>query len=474
VSGRTPHALAERFVQGPITPTLARFAWPLLLTNLSHALAGTWGALWAGQVLGPNALTAVATGSVLLYMVMGTAQGIGTAAGVAIGQSLGAGDARAVKRVVGSAVGVVLVVSVSLAAVGWWLSPRIVEGLGTPAPARDFAVTHLRFTCLTMPSHFTYMVMVMLLRGSGDAHTPMRFTLLWIGLGLLLAPALLAGWGPLPALGIAGLGLGALMSSSIALGGLVAFIYWRRSPIALHGADLRHFRPDPVLWRLLLRRGVPQALESVVVQGAYFTVLAMVNRYGADTAAAYAAAAQLWVYVQLPSNAVAMAMSPMAAMNIGAGRWDRVALIARRGCVLAAGLALLAMVGVYALGERPLRLFVPQGGPVLEQAWQINLHVLWGWVALAVSMGLFAIMRANGVMLAPMLIFAAAMWGIRVPFAAALEPWLGASAIWWSFPASAIGAAGVAWAWYRRGSWRRQGLLIGGEDSRADEGRLGE
>lgn len=474
MSGPNPHPLAGRFVDGPITPTLARFAWPLLLTNLAHALAGTWGALWAGQVLGANALIAVTSASVLLYMVMGTAQGIGTAAGVAIGQSLGAGDVRAVKRVVGSAVGVVLVVSITLAAFGWWLSPRIVDALETPAPSRDFAVTHLRFTCLTMPSHFTYMVMVMLLRGSGDAHTPMRFTLLWIGLGLLLAPALLVGWGPLPSLGIAGLGLGGLLASSIALGALVANIYVRRLPIALHGEDLRHFRPDPRLWRLLLKRGVPQALESLVVQGAYFTVLTMVNRYGATTSAAYAAAAQLWVYVQLPSNAVAMAMSPMAAMNIGAGRWDRVALIARRGCVLAACLSLLAMAAVYLLGEWPLRLFVPQGGPVLEMAWQINLQVLWGWVALSVSMGLFAIMRANGAMLAPMLIFAATMWGIRVPFAAGLEPWWGAAAIWWSFPASALGAAAVAWAWYRWGGWRRQGLLIGGEDSRADEGHLGE
>ena len=64
------------------------------------------------------------------------------------------------------------------------------------------------------------------------------------------------------------------------------------------------------------------------------SLLAMVNSYGATTAAAYAAAAQLWGYVQLPSNALAMAMTAMAAMNIGAGRWDRVAQIARRGCAL--------------------------------------------------------------------------------------------------------------------------------------------
>lgn len=475
---RPAHALAGRFVDGPITPTLARFALPLLATNFMHTLAGTWAALWAGQTLGPNALTAVATANVLTYMVMGSAQGIGTAAGVAIGQSLGAGDTRAVKRVVGGAIGLVLVLSLALAALGWALAPRIVAAMGTPPEARALALTHLRATCLSMPGIFTYLVMMMLLRGAGDARTPFRFTLVWIGLGLLLSPGLMAGWGPLPALGIAGLGVGALLANGVALGLLVLYTRWKDSPIALRGRDLAHLRPEPRLVALLGRRGVPQALESLVVQGAYFTLLAMVNRYGAETAAAYAAAAQLWTYVQMPSNALALAMSSMAAMNIGAGRWDRVALIAGRGCGLSLAIAVLATAVVYALGEWPLRLFVPGGGPVLAQAWQINLYALWGWVALSITVGLFAIMRANGAMAAPMLIFAGTMWVMRVPFAAGLQPWLGPAAIWLSFPFGTLSSALVAWWWYRWGSWRRQGLMLEAAqteaESQAEAGHVGE
>ena len=61
-----PHLPASRFVAGPITPTLLRFAWPLLATNLLHAAASTWSAVWIGQVLGSNALAAVATATVLV------------------------------------------------------------------------------------------------------------------------------------------------------------------------------------------------------------------------------------------------------------------------------------------------------------------------------------------------------------------------------------------------------------------------
>ncbi len=464
----------HRFIAGPITPTLAVFALPLLMTNLLHSLAGTWGAIWVGQLLGPNALTAVATANVIMLMVMGTAMGIGTAAAVAIGQSMGAGDLQAVKRVVGSAVMFVMIFSLCLAAAGWLLSPALVDWMATPEPAREFAITHLRYTCLSMPSIFTYLVMMMIMRGSGDAHTPFKFTVLWIGLAVLLGPMLLQGSFGLPQLGIAGLGVANLLGNATSLGVMVVYIYLKRSPIALYGKDIRHLRPDPVLMGLLVRRGVPMALETLVVQGSYFALLALVNTYGAATAAAYSGAAQLWVYVQMPSTALSTSMSSMAAMNIGAGRWNRVEHIALRGCLMSVGISALATAVIYALGDAPLRLFIPQGGEVLDKAWHINTQALWGWIALSVSLGLFGIMRANGAMLAPMLIFAATMWVLRVPFAMLLRPVLGEDAIWWSFPFGSICSAVIAWGYYHWGGWRRQKLMLASVDPAVDELRLGE
>lgn len=455
------HPLASRFVAGPIAPVLMRFALPLLATNLLHAASSTWAALWVGQLLGANALPAVATAAVLVFMLMGAVMGMGTAAGVAIGQSLGAGDMGAVKRVAGCALAFVAGFSLLVAAAGWALAPLLIDALGTPAEVRSHAVVHLRFTCLSMPAIFLYLVLVMMLRGTGDARTPFRFTLVWIGLSLLLVPLLLR------ALGIAGVGLANLLSAGTALAALLAYVYRHRLPIALHGEDIRHLRPERTLLLLMLRRGVPMALESVVTQGAYFALLGLVNRHGAATAAAYAGAAQLWTYVQVPGNALAASMSAMAAMNIGAGRWPRVEQIALRGCLASLAVSTLAALLIYALGaafdDLPLRLFIrgdDAGGEVLAQARRIHFIALWGWIALSITMGLFAVVRANGAMLAPTLIFVVTMWVFRVPFAVGLEPWLGSAAIWWSFPFGSISSALLAWAYYRWGGWRRRPLML--------------
>lgn len=54
--------------------------------------------------VGADALTAVVTANLFSQMMMGAANGLGSACGVAIGQSLGAGDLKSVTRVVGTTI----------------------------------------------------------------------------------------------------------------------------------------------------------------------------------------------------------------------------------------------------------------------------------------------------------------------------------------------------------------------------------
>jgi Na+-driven multidrug efflux pump len=121
---------------------------------------------------------------------------------------------------------------------------------------------------------------------------------------------------------------------------------------------------------------------------------------------------------------------------------------------------LLAAALVYASGDLPLKLFLPEGGEELRIARDINEIVLWGWIFLAITNGLSAMVRANSAMLAPTLIYATTMWVMRVPFALMLLPLIGAAAIWWSFPLGTIGSASLALAYYRWGGWRKNKLMV--------------
>lgn len=450
----------RRLLEGSISRNLLRFALPLLTTHLLHSLAGTWTAIWVSHTLGANALIAVVNGNIFMMLVMGAAMGVGMSAGVAIGQSRGAGNTGAIKRMAGSAVSFVVLLAVGVALAGILAAPTLVDVMRIPASARADAITYLRVTCASMPSLFLLIVLMMMLRGTGDARTPFRFTLVWIGVGGVLSPALLTGAFGLPALGIAGVALGGLIGCTTAMVAMILHIYRARLPLALRGAQLRHLRPEPELVGLLVRRGLPMALETLIVQGSYYLMLSMVNAHGAATAAAYSAAAQLWNYVQMPALAIASSMSAMAAINIGAGHWPRVERIALRGCLISAGVTTLATAILYAMGDAPLRLFLPDGGESLAIARSINYQVLWGWIAISVSLGLSAMVRANAAMLAPTLIYLVTMWLIRIPFAAWMQPVIGLSAIWLGFPLGTITSALMAWAYFRWGGWRRNRPML--------------
>lgn len=451
---------AQVLIDGPITPTLARFALPLLVTNFLQIVTTTSAAIWVSHILGANALTAVVIANIFAQIMIGAANGLGAACGVAVGQSVGSGDLQSVKRVVGTSLSFVVGLSLLVAAAGVIFAPAIIGNMGTPEPARDLAITYLRWTCATLPSQFAFVVVLVMLRNTGDARTPFLFTFVWIILSLVLSPILLTGAFGAPKLGIAGLAVGNLLANALALTAMIVYVYVAHLPLALRGAELRLLVPERELLTTLVRRGVPTALETFIVHGAYFTLLAVVNAQGAVTAAAYSGAAQLWGYVQMPSNALSASMTAMAAINIGAGRWERVARITLRGTALSVACSATATLIILGLGETLLRLFIPEGGEVLAMARTINQNALWGWIFLSISMGVFAVVRANGEMLAPAITFGLTMWFLRIPFAIWMQPVLGVTAIWWSLPIGSITSAALSYAYYRWGGWRKRGLMV--------------
>ena len=116
-------------------------------------------------------------------------------------------------------------------------------------------------------------------------------------------------------------------------------------------------------------------------------------------------------------------------------------------------------VVVYSSGKLLLTLFLQEGSEALQAALDVNAVVLWAWPMIAISYGLFGIIRANGVMLPSVIIFALTMLGVRLPFAYFMQTKLGAAAIWWSFPVATLSAALLTFTYYRWGKWRQQTLL---------------
>jgi putative MATE family efflux protein len=450
---------AAVLVEGPIGSTLLMFSLPILASSVLQSINASVNAAWIGNILGARALTASANANSLLFFLLSACFGVGVAASILVGQSLGARDVSEAKRIVGTAFGFFAAISLAMAAIGVAAAPQALLAMRTPPDALPLAAAYLRVIFIALPGMYLYTFVMMSLRGAGDSRTPFAFLLISAALDVGLNPLLIKGIGPLPALGIAGSALATLIAQWSTLIALVLWLYWSRHMLCLTGAELRYLRVDPEILRALIGKGVPIGLQIIVMSSSMIVMVGLVNHYGSVTVAAYGACFQLWNYIQMPAFAVGSAVSAMAAQNVGARRWDRVARIAVIGVVYNVLLTGALVVAVTLVDHQAFALFLGDNAEAIAIALRIHLIVSWSFVLFGISFVLASVVRATGAVLAPLLIMVVALWAVRIPVALALTPGLRADAIWWSFPVGSLASLLMIVAYYRYGHWRKVPMI---------------
>ncbi|MFL6768664.1 MAG: MATE family efflux transporter [Sphingomicrobium sp.] len=445
--------------QGPIGRSLLLFALPTLASSILQSLNGSINSIWIGRFLGETALASTFNANFIMFLLMAFVFGFGMAATVIIGQFWGRHDIDGSRRVMGTAVGAFVPIAAAIALIGWVGSPALLRLLAMPADAMPLALAYLRTIFMAMPAILLLVLMMMALRGSGDALTPMWFMILAVILDAGLNPLLILGIGPLPRLGIAGSALATVIANYVSLIGLIIYIYRRDLPLRLKGSELRYLMPDRQLLGAIIRKGLPMGLQMIVISSSALATIGLVNREGVDTTAAFGVAMQLWTYLQMPAMALGAAVSAMAAQNIGAGKWDRVSEITRSGIIYTFMITGI-LVTLLAVADRPaLALFLGEHSPALPIARHIQLLATWSFLLFGVTMILFGTVRANGAVIGPLIILAIGLYPVRLGFALGAYPWLGADALWLSFPVSSLANVAMAIGFYRHGGWRKARML---------------
>jgi len=162
----------------------------------------------------------------------------------------------------------------------------------------------------------------------------------------------------------------------------------------------------------------------------------------------------------------------MAAQNIGAGLWDRVGRITRVGIVQALVITALMIVALTLSDRAVLALFMGSDSPALPIARHIHMVATWNFLLFGVMMVLFGTVRANGAVWVPLIVLAIGMVPGRFGYIFATYGWLGADAIWTSFPVTSAINLALAVGFYLHGGWRKARMTVEdrpGEDETTEE-----
>jgi len=450
---------------GPIARSLLVFSLPALGSNVLQSINGSVNAIWIGQFLGERGLAATANANMITFMMISMVFGFGMASTIVIGQAMGRKDVNAMREAFGTGVAIFLMLGVFVAVTGWIFSPALLQMLGTPADAYPMALIYLRWMFLGMPFMLLSTYLALALRSVGDSMTPLILMLPGLVVDIVLNPILILGLGPAPRMGIAGSGVATFIASGVSVAALLWAIYKRDLPIRLRGDEMRYLKPKPELTSVILRKGAPMGLQMIVMSFSAIVMIGMINAIGTAATAAYGAINQIWTYIQMPAIAIGMAVSAMAAQNIGAKRWDRLSEITRAGIIinlcLTGSLVLLTVM----FDRAALALFLPGADNAIDIGVRIGLLASWSFILMGVSSVLSAVMRANGVAIAPLIILIIAYIPGRLGAIYTLRPLIGDDAIWWSFPVGSVIALALNTAYYMYGPWRQSRMIATVEEA---------
>ncbi|MDV3510826.1 MATE family efflux transporter [Stenotrophomonas sp. C4297] len=417
----------------PLWRTYLTLLLPMLLTNALQLAAGTLDNIYLGHLLGTQAVAAAAAFFPVFFLLLALVMGLATGAMVLIGQAWGAGRPQQARAVAGSAVALILLLSVLVMALGGGFAPQLLAALGTPAAVLSESIVYARVLLLTAPVFFLLWLATALSRAVGDAKTPLHALLLATVVGLLCTPLLILGWVGPPQLGSASAAVSAAFASLLAL----AWLMWRWQrmghPLAPGRELLRAIRFDGVLIRAMLRIGVPSSLQMLSLAIAEIVLLGWINRDGYTATAAYGAVNQLMSWVQLPAMSLGITATILAAHAMGAGRTARLPAIARTGVLL--GLAMLSVVVLLVMALAPwLTGLILAAAEVRELAASQLRTVVWGVLAMGGSAVLVGVMRGSGTVLLPALLGMAAVLLLELPLAMWLQARHGLAGLWWAWP----------------------------------------
>jgi Na+-driven multidrug efflux pump len=167
------------------------------------------------------------------------------------------------RAIAGTAMCVGLLFGAVVALFGGLFTEPLMRLLGTPPDIMPQATLYSRIVLLGMPGLFVFLLATSLLRGVGDTVSPMLALLISTGTGLACTPALIAGWGGLPRLGVASAGVSMILGFTLSL----AWLGWRLrrigSPLAPNAGLWKAMRIDRTLLKSILRVGIPTGVQMI-------------------------------------------------------------------------------------------------------------------------------------------------------------------------------------------------------------------
>ena len=437
---------ALRMTEGSIPGKMLRFAAPLFLGNLFQQLYNTADALIVGNMLGTDALAAVAATGTLVFLIISLFVGIAAGAGVLISRYFGARDYERLEKAIHTNVAFSLAAGVLMTAFGVLLAPKLLECMGTPEDVREQSTIYIRIFFAGSMGLVLYNGLRGVMQAVGDGKNPLKYLIFCSCLNVVLDIAFIG----LFHTGVGGAALATIISQF--LSGLLCL---RRllTTREEYRVELRKIGFDWPTLRLIVRYGLPSGLQNSVIAIANVVVQANINAFGKMAVAGCGAYSKIEGFAFLPITSFTISLTTFVGQNLGAREYERAKKGARFGLLCAMGTAELIGLLLYLAAPWVLRAFTREAEAIAFGVDKARICALF-FCLLAASHGLAAVLRGAGKAVIPMISMLSFWCVIRVVFLHFMVPITQSiNTVNWVYPLTWALSTVFLGLYYKRADW---------------------
>lgn len=371
-----------KLTEGSVGQHLVSMTVPVLLgivTMMGQALIDAW---FLGRV-GDRALAAHAFSFPILMIVTSVAIGMGAGTSSVVARAIGAGDHRRARRLATDSLLLSFLITAAVAVIGVLSIRPLFRILGAPEDMIPLIRGFMMILYSGVPFVVVGMVAMASMRATGDTRLPSKVMILGSVLNVALDPILIFGVGPVPAMGLNGAAMAALIARGAIFVGAIYLLRGRLNMVSFGKPDATELRKS---WRDILHVGIPAAGTNAIVPIGTAVITAMIARYGPEAVAGFGVASRIESMTLAVFYALSAIIGPFVGQNLAAGKESRI-LEALRLCMLFCfGSGLVIAAGLAALADFLPSLFS-------DNADVVSIATLFMWIA-PVSYGAYGLVMA--------------------------------------------------------------------------------
>ncbi|MBU5592139.1 MATE family efflux transporter [Clostridium sp. MSJ-4] len=434
--------------KGSEAKLIFNFALPMFIGNIFQQLYNTVDSVIVGRALGKEALGAVGASNPIMFLLISLIIGVAMGSSILISQYFGARDMDKVKKTIDTAYIFLFIASIAVTIVGVIFSGPILRFMKTPDSIIHQAKSYLNVIFIGIIAMFGYNSISAILRGLGDSKTPLIFLIISTVINIVLdiVFVLVFNWG------VAGAAWATVIAQTC------SFIFGIHHLNKTHDVfkfNVRDMKFDNKIFKESIRIGLPSGVQQMLFSFGMIAMQTMVNKFGADTVAAFTAASRVDTFASMPIMNFGAAISTFVAQNIGAGKMERVKKGYGSTLVMSTVICLIITIAMQLWGTNLVRLFNKDPRVTVIGTEYLKIISIF-YVVISAMFITNGVLRGAGDTIFPMINSILSLWLIRIPIAYTLSPRLGSKGIWWSMPIAWSFGLVLTYSYYRLGRWKKK------------------